>query len=226
MRRDPRTSRPRGRFPNCPHLVTGTNGIPHELLVYVHELQTGQPRTADVQRAITPLIQHVPSHLQPERIGRTRSEWGGSRPRAGSSVRCGPPEPCETRRQASADPLVWAQLLAVSARRSPVNQGPASRRKGEVWGHGPVCSQRKADSIRLFPVSFISARCQRPTSGRRRPWATRRGMTCVCGRSHVLHRPAALRCRLFWPDRERLNISHLRWMARWACTRAGRGDRI
>jgi hypothetical protein len=70
----------------------------------------------------------------------------------------GPPEPCETRRQASADPLVWAQLLAVSARRSPgpsVNQGPASRREGEVWGHGPVVLSERRIPFDCFP--FLSS---------------------------------------------------------------------
>jgi hypothetical protein len=166
MRRNPRASRRRGKFPNCLHPVIGTNGIPHELLVrtYKHELQTSQPRTANVQRAITPLIQHVPSHLQPERIGRTRVSGEAPVPERGprgawasGTLRDKETSFCRSSGLGSA--------LGTGRPAEPVNQGPASRRKGEVWGHGPVYSQRKADSIRLFPVSFISARCQRPTSG-------------------------------------------------------------
>jgi hypothetical protein len=48
----------------------------------------------------------------------------------------------------------------------PFSQSGASISKGgRSVGTRARCSQRKADSIRLFPVSFISARCQRPTSG-------------------------------------------------------------
>jgi hypothetical protein len=77
----------------------------------------------------------------------------------------------------------------------PFSQSGASISKGgRSVGTRARCSQRKADSIRLFPVSFISARCQRPTSGWELPWATRqrtRRAWPACAGGHVLHRPAA-----------------------------------
>jgi hypothetical protein len=141
----------------------------------------------------------------------------------------GPPEPCETRRQASADPLVWAQLLAVGAQRSPgrpVNQGPDISKEGRSVGTRARVLNEKQIPFDCFP--FLSS----PPDASGQPAAEAghrqhdghdlrvRSVTCA---------PPSCRptlSSLLAKDRNRLNISHMTRMARWPCTRVGRGDRI
>lgn len=113
-----------------------------------------------------------PACSQPFAAGKDRANEEGvgtSSPRAGSLGARGPPEPCETGRQASADPLVWAQLLAVSAQRSPdqsSNQGPEPHLEGwkSVGTWARVLSAKEQipfDRFRFFHLRPMPAANQR-----------------------------------------------------------------